>query len=434
MNGPKINIFNAPGIARRLSEENRGLSSQLETATQEILQKSLLIKSYGLEDVEQIEQQRLRLLSKLEESNTSLSNVRQLIDQANQEVEQARRQVSNLRESFELEADGFFDYAHPAENSTALAGQLDLTRKAIKDWIKSKQAVSAIGGFTFNNSASQGKKFVSDMSRMLLRAYNAEAENCLGAVRAGNVRVASERLGKARDQIENLGKMISLKVRPEYHALRIQEIDLAARHLDAVRRQKEQEREERERLREERKAQQELDRQREKLQKEFSHYKNALAALEANGDIDGAERMRLSVASAESELLQVDFRAANIRAGYVYVISNAGSFGVGVVKIGMTRRLDPMDRINELGDASVPFRFDVHALFFAHDAIGIEALLHQHFSSKRINRVNLRREFFRATPTEVLEVLREHKVETLEYQLEAASEEYRLSITSTQAA
>jgi hypothetical protein len=103
----------------------------------------------------------------------------------------------------------------------------------------------------------------------------------------------------------------------------------------------------------------------------------------------------------------VDYRAANVRAGYVYVISNLGSFGEGIVKVGLTRRLEPLDRVRELGDASVPFRFDVHALLFSDDAVGIEAKLHERLSDRRVNKVNLRREFFYATPVEVKEHLLE---------------------------
>lgn len=90
-------------------------------------------------------------------------------------------------------------------------------------------------------------------------------------------------------------------------------------------------------------------------------HRTTLDALIANGDLEGAERMRAKIARDELALADVERRAANIRAGYVYVISNIGAFGENMVKIGMTRRLEPMDRVNELGDASVLFRFDVHA-------------------------------------------------------------------------
>jgi hypothetical protein len=107
---------------------------------------------------------------------------------------------------------------------------------------------------------------------------------------------------------------------------------------------------------------------------------------------------------AES-LEAVGRRAANIRAGYVYVISNIGSFGENMIKIGMTRRLDPRERIRELGDASVPFRFDVHAFIFSEDAVSLETELHRRLEHCRVNQVNRRREFFRTTPAEVLTLL-----------------------------
>ena len=123
-----------------------------------------------------------------------------------------------------------------------------------------------------------------------------------------------------------------------------------------------------------------------------------------------------------------DYRAANIRAGYVYVISNRGAFGAHVVKIGLTRRLEPLDRINELGDASVPFHYDVHALYFSQDAITLESDLHKHFADHRVNWVNLRREFFFATPAEVRAVLAENVGNLLEFTERVESNEYLQSV------
>ncbi len=123
-----------------------------------------------------------------------------------------------------------------------------------------------------------------------------------------------------------------------------------------------------------------------------------------------------------------DFRAANIRAGYVYVISNIGAFGKPVVKIGMTRRLKPMDRVRELGDASVPFPFDVHAIYFSNDAIALENELHHAFADRRLNQANLRREFFFATPEEVRDVLAEKVGNLLEYAAAPEAEQYDQSL------
>nr|WP_282857455.1 GIY-YIG nuclease family protein [Pseudoclavibacter helvolus] len=224
--------------------------------------------------------------------------------------------------------------------------------------------------------------------------------------------------------MERLGTIISLRVSPQFHALRLEELELANRHLRAVQSEKEAERAHKEELREQRKAEKELQAEKARLEKERSHYANTIAALEAKGDSDGADRMRARLNDVEHAIENVDYRAANIRAGYVYVISNVGSFGPEVVKIGLTRRLEPMDRVHELGDASVPFRFDVHALFFADDAVSIEAQLHKHFAERRINKVNFRREYFRATPTEVRDALKEQRVELLDSRLDPQAEEF----------
>ena len=141
----------------------------------------------------------------------------------------------------------------------------------------------------------------------------------------------------------------------------------------------------------------------------------------------GAERVREDLANLDRAIEDVDYRAANVRAGYVYVISNVGALGEGVVKIGLTRRLEPRDRIRELGDASVPFRFDVHALFFSEDAVGIEAELHRRLADRRVNAVNLRREFFYAKPEEVKPHLLELGGELLEYEEMAEALEFRQS-------
>jgi hypothetical protein len=127
----------------------------------------------------------------------------------------------------------------------------------------------------------------------------------------------------------------------------------------------------------------------------------------------------------QKAIADVDYRAANDRAGYVYVISNIGSFGERMVKVGMTRRLDPMDRIRELSDASVPFNFDIHALFFAKDAVGIESTMHERLADSRVNSVNRRREFFRRSPLEVKAHLADLAGELLQFQDVPDALEYR---------
>jgi hypothetical protein len=148
----------------------------------------------------------------------------------------------------------------------------------------------------------------------------------------------------------------------------------------------------------------------------------------------GGSRHRLAlpgdfcVADIDAAIEQNDYRAANIRAGYVYVISNRGTFGPGVVKIGLTRRLEPLDRVTELGGASVPFRFDIHALFFSEDAVSLENELHQHFADRALNLANPRKEFFFATPAEVRDLLEAKVGNLLEFTEHAEATEYLQSL------
>ena len=130
----------------------------------------------------------------------------------------------------------------------------------------------------------------------------------------------------------------------------------------------------------------------------------------------------------EGELKEVDYREANQKAGYVYVISNIGSFGEGVYKIGMTRRLNPMERVDELGDASVPFKFDVHAMIFSDDAPKLETALHHAFEGKKVNMVNNRREFFRVSLDEIKEVVKKNFDKTVEFVDIPDAEQYRQSV------
>lgn len=370
----------------------------------------------------------------LEEERTTaaeeLRSIRGQADAALAELRAAQAQVIDVNAAAELQAVGLFDYENPAENSATLATDLEQIRAAIKLQVQSRHAVTMAPTFYFNQSEAQGRKFMKDMSKVLLRAYNAEAENAVKATRAGNLAVAQKRLTTASEQIARGGSMIDLRIDPGYHELRLREIAVANRHLQAVAREKELERDRRAELREQAKAEAELKRARESLDKERAHYAAALAAMEANGDLEGAARIREKLDDVDRAIIDVDYRAANVRAGYVYVISNIGAFGERMVKIGMTRRLEPMDRVNELGDASVPFRFDVHALFFADDAVGIETMLHQTFAVQRVNKVNTRREFFYVTPDEVLAALKTHAVEIVEYELTPEAPEFRASIAS----
>jgi hypothetical protein len=292
--------------------------------------------------------------------------------------------------------------------------------------VKSDRGIQKSEMFTYDGSLAKGRKMTSDLGRLMLRAYNAEADNSIRTLRVGNAVTAKKRLEASRTAIARLGRMMEMSITDEFHALRLEEIELTADFLMKKQEEKEEAREERARLREERKVAMELAAERERLDKERSHIVNAIQKLQATGGNDAELEFRL--AELDAAIAQNDYRAANIRAGYVYVISNRGAFGDSVIKIGLTRRLEPLDRVNELGGASVPFRFDVHALFFSEDAVGLEAELHRHFADRRLNCVNTRKEFFFATPAEVREVLEAKVGNLLEFAERVEATEFLQSL------
>lgn len=353
---------------------------------------------------------------------------RTTVAQLERQIVELRAEVVETEEIKILQEAGLYEYRHPLEDSVAYEKELDQLRKAIKFRNKPDGgAVTGARGWTVNGSTREGEKMVREYSKLMLRAFNAEADGLVKNLKPYKLDKSIDRLRKVAATIEKLGKTMQIRVSEEYLNLRVRELEWTADFRNKQAEEKEREREEKARLREEKKVQQEIERERARLVKERDHFVNALASLEASGDEDGAARLREQLAEVESEVAAVDFRAANVRAGYVYVISNFGSFGEEVVKIGMTRRLEPRDRIRELSDASVPYNFDVHALFFAEDAVGIETEMHRRFADRRVNLVNTRREFFHVTPHEAKTVLVELAGELLEFDESAAAEEFRQS-------
>jgi len=341
-------------------------------------------------------------------------------------LHELRKTLVVTEEAALLQEAGVYRYRHPLTDAVAYERQLDQLSDRVKEMTKvNGGAVLTATDWTVNGSASEGRAMLRDFSKLILRAFNAEADNLVRGLKPYKLPGAIERLEKVAATIERLGRRMQIRISPNYLDLRRQELELTADFLQKQAEEKEAERVERERLREERKVQQEIERERARLEKERQHYENALQALIKKGDDAAAERLQAQLADVDKAIADVDYRAANIRAGYVYVISNIGSFGERMVKVGLTRRLDPQDRIRELSDASVPFNFDIHALFFSKDAVGIEQALHARLAAARVNVVNRRREFFKATPLEVKALLAELAGELLEFQEIPEALEYR---------
>lgn len=413
-------------MGRQLVDEVKELRTQRELMLIQMEELGLLsfaeLESRKTELERQIAEQAVHLQREKLQAETELQAL-------THRMRDVRRAIVETDEISLLQEVGVYHYRHPLSNAVSYQNALAEIESTIKSMVKRDGgAILATTDWTVNGSAAEGRKMVRDYSKLMLRAFNAEADNLVRGMKPFKLDSALDRLEKTSDAIERLGKTMNIRVSPAYYQLRIRELELTADFLEKQAEEKEAERAERERMREERKAQQEIERERSRLEKERQHYANALNSLVKNGDDTAAARVRQHLDEVDRALESIDYRAANIRAGYVYVISNVGSFGERMVKIGMTRRLDPMERIRELSDASVPFNFDVHALFFSKDAVSIESEMHARLAAVRVNTVNRRREFFRASPDEVKDHLSELAGELLEFNETPEALEYRQSL------
>jgi hypothetical protein len=416
----------------RLSSMSKELVAEFKDARHGRDMAMAQIESLGLVNALELRKQEEDLNRQILAQRNTLSAERAAaradLDRMNEELKKAHAGIVATDDLTLLQEAGIYQYRHPLKDVAAYEYHLAGINEQIKAMIKKHGgAILATTTWTVNGSDAQGRAMVRDISKLMLRAFNAEADDLVRSLKPYKVDAAIDKLNKVAAVIERLGQSMHIKVSPEYLALRTRELLLTSDYLQKLAEQKELERAERERMKDERKALQEIERERERLDKERQHYFNARAALVAKGDHVAADRISEQLSEVERELESVDFRAANNRAGYVYVISNIGSFGDRMVKIGMTRRLDPMERLRELSDASVPFNFDVHALFFSADAVGIETALHQRLAQSRVNFVNQRREFFRVSPADARAALAELAGELLQFEEVAEALEYRQS-------
>lgn len=370
---------------------------------------------------------------------TKLDEMKKQHDETEQLLREKRNALVVLDDELLLESFALYRPKFCFTNSAEYKERLDHVRDQQKRLIKDGLAVTANEQWTVNGSATEGRKMVSDMKKLLLRSFNNESDYCVDNVKFNNVDNHGIRIEKSFEAVKKLGRILNAQITDAYKQLKLDELHLAFEYQVKKQEEKEDLRRLREEQREQQKLEQEIKAARDKIAKEKKHFSMALADLEIKlaASVDAMDRqniedkiteIREKFHALEDEEKVVDYREKNAKAGYVYIISNLGSFGENVFKIGMTRRLDPYERIYELGDASVPFVFDVHAMIFSDDAPGLEAKLHGHFEANRLNKVNGRKEFFKADLKEIETVLRENYDRVFDLVHFAPAEQYRESL------
>lgn len=301
--------------------------------------------------------------------------------------------------------------------------------------IKNDTAAVLRQSISINGNVAEGKKAGNNNKKLMLFAFNGECDSLISKVKWNNVVQLKEKINKVFSSINKLGELMAISISTNYLELKIEQLHLAYEYENKKYQEKEEQRLIREQMKEEERALRELEKAKkdaEEEEKEFQRDIEKTKEIISASDSDKVAELNLKLLELEKKLEEARFKkeraiaqAQLTKVGYIYVISNIGSFGDNVYKIGMTRRLDPYDRIRELGDASVPFQFDVHAVIYSDNAPQLEYELHKKFSAVRVNQLNARKEFFKVTLEEIEVVVKSHLGAEISFTKIAEAIEYR---------
>jgi multidrug efflux pump subunit AcrA (membrane-fusion protein) len=394
--------------------------SNLKTSRQETLNiqqqaNAALARYQSISDLEKYKADLTSSLTQLKHADTQW---RQRISTQESTLNDLVARADAVEEALDMQSFGFYQPRYDFEDSERYSHQITTIRDAQKRMVKTENATHCPTDWTVDGSASKGLKMVREQAKLMLRAFNGECDAAIAKVKYNNVNNLEARITRSFDALNKLGKSKKLWLTLEYMKLKLQELFLVHEHREKVEEERQEQRRIKEQMREEERALREIEKAKRDAEQEEADKTKALdrarqELIDAHGQ--QTDRLQLIVDRLESELkdalerkARAIARAQLTRSGHVYVLSNIGSFGEGVFKIGMTRRLDPQDRVKELGDASVPFQFDVHAMIYCKDAPKLENILHRHFDTRRVNLVNLRREYFNVTLDEIRQAVEKH--------------------------
>lgn len=394
-----------------------------------IKQKRNLTRFQGILDVEaEKEKVKATLEAEKEEINTAITKLHQQRDKIQDEKSRVEgklaslnRQLSTLEDEVNIQSYGLYQPKYDLGFSTELKDQLDQIRKKQKAMIREKTAIICSREWTVDGNRTEGRKMTNRQIRLMARAFNGECDSIISKVKYNNVMRIVDRMTSAYDAINKLGEPHACEIQTSYFNLKIDELHIVHQYQEQLQFEKEEQRRINEQIREEQRAQRELEKAQQEAEKEEKRYQKALD--EARQEIEQAtgkkqeklqaeiQRLNELVLEAQVNKERAMSRAQMTRSGHVYIISNIGSFGENVYKIGMTRRLEPTDRVRELGDASVPFRFDIHTMIYSEDAPALENHLHRLLEKRSVNRINSRKEFFNVSLEEIEKIVRKYNVD-----------------------
>ncbi|MGV2790253.1 UNVERIFIED_CONTAM: DUF4041 domain-containing protein [Clostridium perfringens] len=434
----KNNILNLSNLdlEKVLKKNEEELKSIKDTKASELQKIEEFKKQYEiLNDIMNLEDVKGKLQIKIAVLNDELKEVTNKIN-----ISEEILNYENLEKELYTFQVGVFEKKYEYDLSEEYNEQLKLNRLNQKEFINSGKSLNNYELYKIFNSDlknSERNKLENNLCKLILRAFNNECDIIINKLTISNIDNSRKRLEAAKEQINKLVSSYNISINMDYFKLKVEELQLQYEYLVKIQEEREEQREIKERMREEAKVQAEINKLEKEAEKEEKMYQKALekvrAELEKANDEEKAKleiqvkNLEENLRQAEEKMKRAESMAQKTKAGYVYVISNIGSFGEDIYKIGLTRRLDPMERVKELSDASVPFKFDVHAMIYSEDAPALERELHNHFASKRLNKVNLRKEFFNVKLSDIEEIVNRKMNTTIKFTKLAEALEYRQS-------
>lgn len=397
------------------------------------------------------------LNSDAESLNSELKNKTEQLDILNNDIASRETELKNSKEELNSLVKQISDYqaelseleeAVISKETTATASSLDYTsydsytseecknklsllKQQEKELIKENAAVH----FSSENSKKQN----FDNGKQILRCFNAECDNIILSISIKNIDTLRNKIVNSYESLNKIFAVDGIALTKEMLEFKLKELTLIHSYEKKHTEEREIQKAIKEQMLEEERVRKELEKRKLEIEKDQKQFSNEVSKLmkylhKTDNDIekqlyaDKIKELEERIKVLESEKADVINREQNAKAGFVYIISNIGSFGQDIYKIGMTRRLEPLDRIKELSSASVPFEFDVHAMIFSEDAPALESSLHQHFTDRRVNKVNSRKEFFKISIDEIEEFVDKTFDKTVEFTKIPVAQEYRDSL------
>lgn len=397
------------------NEQLVAIKEQLDNTIKQLNEKNVLLDRYkNIRNEEaalaQLREEYNTLESEVEKLKNLIQNKQNELEHISDEIIHKKSELINLDNSLLAQEVGVYEHVYRYENSSQYKKELDRIIEMQKAMIARDKAIICNTDWVIAGSVKKGEKFINDSKKQILLCFNNECNVLITKVKYNNIEQYLKKLEKVANTLNKLNKSSDMYINSDYIELKRMELMLTYEYATKEHEEKEEQKRIKQLMKEEAAIQKEADEAVKQAEREEiiaqKAYEKALKELSKNTVSKESYEEVVKNLEAQLQLAQEKSKRAISRAqltksGHVYVISNIGSFGENIYKIGMTRRLEPLDRVDELGDASVPFKFDVHAMIYSENAPELEKQLHDIFASKQVNKVNKRKEFYKVTLSEI---------------------------------